>query len=58
MRKTVIDAFKEMHEYYDKGDCANALEGVGLDSYVGFMHTDKPGRKSLALESQMISKIR
>ena len=31
-------------------DCANALEGVGLDSYVGFMHTDKPGRKSLALD--------
>ena len=31
-------------------DCADALEGVGLDSYVGFMHTDKPGRKSLALD--------
>ncbi len=32
------------------GDCANALEAVGLDAYVGFMHTDKPGRKSLALD--------
>ena len=31
-------------------DCAKALEGVGLDSYVGFMHRDRPGRKSLALD--------
>lgn len=31
-------------------DCAGALEGVGLDSYVGFMHSDRPGRKSLALD--------
>ena len=31
-------------------DCANALESVGLDSYVGFMHRDRPGRKSLALD--------
>ncbi len=31
-------------------DCANALEGVGLDSYVGFMHRDRPGRRSLALD--------
>lgn len=31
-------------------DCASALESVGLDSYVGFMHTDRPGRKSLALD--------
>lgn len=31
-------------------DCANALESVGLDSYVGFMHCDRPGRKSLALD--------
>jgi CRISPR-associated protein Cas1 len=31
-------------------DCASALESVGLDSYVGFMHTDKPGRKSFALD--------
>lgn len=32
------------------GDCANALESVGLDSYVGFMHGDRPGRTSLALD--------
>jgi len=31
-------------------DCASALEGAGLDSYVGFMHQDRPGRKSLALD--------
>ena len=31
-------------------DCAYALEGVGLDSYVGFLHRDRPGRKSLALD--------
>ena len=31
-------------------DCANALEGVGLDSYVGFLHTDRAGRRSLALD--------
>lgn len=32
------------------GDCANALESVGLDPYVGFMHGDRPGRISLALD--------
>lgn len=31
-------------------DCASALESVGLDSYVGFMHRDRPGRVSLALD--------
>lgn len=31
-------------------DCANALESVGLDSFVGFLHEDHPGRKSLALD--------
>ena len=31
-------------------DCGAALESVGLDSYVGFMHRDKPGRASLALD--------
>lgn len=30
--------------------CGSALEAVGLDPYVGFFHTDKPGRKSLALD--------
>ncbi len=31
-------------------DMAAALEGVGLDSYVGFLHRDRPGRNSLALD--------
>ena len=31
-------------------DCASALESVGLDSYVGFMHKDRPGRTSLSLD--------
>ena len=31
-------------------DCAAALSGAGLDPYVGFLHTDRPGRKSLALD--------
>lgn len=31
-------------------DCASALESVGLDPYVGFMHRDRPGRASLALD--------
>lgn len=32
------------------GMCASALETVGLDPFVGFMHTDRPGRRSLALD--------
>lgn len=32
------------------GDCTAALQGVGLDPYVGFMHVDRPGRASLALD--------
>ncbi|MCI8598477.1 MAG: type I-C CRISPR-associated endonuclease Cas1 [Lachnospiraceae bacterium] len=32
------------------GMCASALETVGLDPYVGFFHTDRPGRISLALD--------
>ena len=31
-------------------DCASALESVGLDAYVGFLHRDRPGRVSLALD--------
>jgi CRISPR-associated protein Cas1 len=32
------------------GECRHALEVVGLDSYVGFLHADRPGRASLALD--------
>lgn len=31
-------------------DVASALEAVGLDAYVGFLHRDRPGRASLALD--------
>lgn len=31
-------------------ECAAALTAVGLDAYVGFLHTDRPGRTSLALD--------
>lgn len=31
-------------------DCISALEGVGLDSQMGFLHVLRPGRPSLALD--------
>ena len=31
-------------------DCASALNGVGLDPFVGAMHALRPGRKSFALD--------
>ncbi|MDX1489191.1 MAG: type I-C CRISPR-associated endonuclease Cas1c [Acidiferrobacterales bacterium] len=31
-------------------DCRSALESVGLDPSVGFLHRDRPGRPSLALD--------
>lgn len=31
-------------------ECTSALQGVGLDPYVGFLHQDRPGRVSLALD--------
>lgn len=31
-------------------DCRSALESVGLDPSVGFLHKDRPGRPSLALD--------
>lgn len=31
-------------------DVQSALESVGLDPYVGFLHQDRPGRASLALD--------
>lgn len=31
-------------------DCESALESVGLDPAVGFLHRDRPGRPSLALD--------
>lgn len=31
-------------------EISSAISAVGLDPYVGFMHTDRPGRQSLALD--------
>ncbi len=31
-------------------ECEAALEGVGLDPYLGFVHRQRPGRRSLALD--------
>jgi CRISPR-associated protein Cas1 len=31
-------------------DCRSALKTAGLDEYVGFLHRDRPGRASLALD--------
>ena len=31
-------------------DCQSALEVVGLDPYMGYFHTDRPGRPALALD--------
>jgi CRISP-associated protein Cas1 len=32
------------------GDCVGGIESVGLDPAVGFLHQDRPGRPSLALD--------
>lgn len=37
-------------------ECAAALEGVGLDPYVGFLHRARPGRTSLAQD--LMEKLR
>lgn len=31
-------------------DCASAIEAAGMDSYIGILHRDRPGRQSLALD--------
>jgi len=33
-----------------RGDCTAALEGVGLDPQVGYLHSLRPGRPALALD--------
>lgn len=52
-RRPPLDAVNAMLSFaYSllENDCASALESVGLDAYVGFMHADRPGRRSLALD--------
>lgn len=49
-RRPPLDAFNAMPYSLLAHDCASALESVGLDAYVGYLHTDRPGRESLALD--------
>lgn len=52
-RRPPLDTFNAMLSFaYSllSHDCASALESVGLDAYVGYLHTDRPGRESLALD--------
>ncbi len=52
-RRPPLDAINAMLSFaYNllSNECASALESVGLDAYVGFLHRDRPGRSSLALD--------
>lgn len=52
-RQPPLDAFNALLSFAYSllaHDCSAALESVGLDSYVGFLHRDLPGRTSLALD--------
>lgn len=52
-RRPPLDSFNAMLSFTYSllaNDCASALESVGLDPYVGFLHRDRPGRTSLALD--------
>lgn len=52
-RRPPLDAVNAMLSfayYLLAHDCTSALESVGLDAYVGFLHRDRPGRSSLALD--------
>lgn len=52
-RRPPLDAFNALLSFAYSllaNDCAYALECVGLDAYVGFLHRDRPGRASLALD--------
>ena len=52
-RRPPLDPFNAMLSFAYSllaNDCASALDSVGLDPYVGFLHRDHPGRTSLALD--------
>ena len=52
-RRPPLDAFNAMLSFAYSlltHDCASSLESVGLDAYVGYLHRDRPGRESLALD--------
>lgn len=45
-----VNAMLSLAYTFLANDTASALEGVGLDAYIGFLHRDRPGRASLALD--------
>lgn len=52
-RRPPLDRFNALLSFVYSllgNQCAAALEGVGLDSYVGFLHRDRAGRASLGLD--------
>ncbi len=52
-RRPPLDPFNAMLSFLYTmlmHDITGALEGVGLDPCVGYLHRDRPGRKSLALD--------
>ena len=48
--KDAVNAMLSLAYTLIANDVATALETVGLDPYVGFLHTLRPGRTSLALD--------
>ncbi|MBV9036365.1 MAG: type I-C CRISPR-associated endonuclease Cas1 [Acidobacteriaceae bacterium] len=52
-RRPPLDAFNALLSFLYTlltHDCRSALETIGLDPAVGFLHRDRPGRPSLALD--------
>lgn len=45
-----MNAILSMLYAFVRSDCAAALEGVGLDPQVGYLHALRPGRPALALD--------
>lgn len=54
--KDAVNAMLSLAYTLLTNDVTSALETVGLDPYVGFMHTMRPGRASLALD--MVEELR
>jgi CRISPR-associated protein Cas1 len=48
--KNAVNAMLSFGYAMLSNDCISACEGVGLDPSVGFLHVDRPGRYSLALD--------
>lgn len=52
-RRPPLDCFNALISFLYAlvlGDCRSSLETVGLDPQLGFLHTVRPGRESLALD--------